>query len=348
MSIATIPLPFAASLLAGIVAVRVMLVARKSGGPNLLIGLLFALLGIQTVLTGFRFIYGLEIVMFIQPMLAMLVCPVAYLAFKRLRGSGDAYSLKLDLWHVLPAPVVAIIVWFDLITVIPVDSIIWFSFLVYSALLFRDVREGPDTFERFGTDDIQALVIARATTLGLLVVIMTFDVLMFLNLKYWSGSLTQGLIIFGSLLLIVMSATILIVPTSLPISVMAKVLHQSAVEKHAVVTDEDLETFKRIDELMTTRKPYQDPNINITRIARQLQLPARSVSNAVNRVRHQNFSLFINQLRVNDACSLLENTDMSVTDIMFAAGFQTKSTFNREFLSITGYSPSSYRREKVS
>jgi AraC-like DNA-binding protein len=127
-----------------------------------------------------------------------------------------------------------------------------------------------------------------------------------------------------------------------------KRLHQSTVTNLAVATEEDIETFNRLEELMNTRKSYQDPNINITRIARQLHIPARSVSNAVNRVRNQNFSLFVNQLRVFDACSLLENTDMPVTEIMFAAGFNTKSTFNREFLSITGYSPSNYRKVKTS
>ncbi len=88
----------------------------------------------------------------------------------------------------------------------------------------------------------------------------------------------------------------LIVPTGFPVLVIAKVLHQSAIKKHAVATKEDLDTFKRIETLMTTRKSYQDLNINISRIVRQLQLLARSVSNAVNRVRHQNFSLFVNQL----------------------------------------------------
>ncbi len=348
MSIATVPLPFAASLLAGIVAVRVMLVTRKLGWPNGLISLFFALLGVQAILTGFRFVYALESVVLIQPVLAMFVCPVAYLAFRSLRGPGNEHLLKSNFWHFLPAAMMAFIVWFDFKIFIPVDSIIWFSFLVYSVLLFREVREGPDTFERFGTDDTQALVTARITTLCLLIVIMIFDVLVFLNFKYWGGSLIQEIMFFGSILLIVMSAAMLIMPSDFPIPVVIKRLHQSTVTNLAVATEEDLETFKRLEELMNTRKSYQDPNINITRIARQLHVPARSVSNAVNRVRNQNFSLFVNQLRVFDACSLLENTDMPVTEIMFAAGFNTKSTFNREFLSITGYSPSNYRRVKTS
>lgn len=345
MSIATVPLPFAASLLAGIVAIRVMLVTRKVGWPNGLISLFFALLGVQAILTGFRFVYALEFVVLIQPVLAMLVCPVAYLAFKSLRGSGNEQLLKSKFWHLLPAVMMAFIVWFDFRIPIPVDGIIWFSFLVYSVLLFGEVREGPDTFEGFGTEDTQALVTARITTLCLLIVIMIFDVLIFLNFRYWGGSFTQEIMFVGSILLMLMSATMLIMPSDFPIPVVIKKLHQSTVANQAVATEEDLENFKKLEEHMSTKKTYQDPNINITRIARQLHIPARSVSNAVNRVRNQNFSLYVNQLRVFDACSLLKNTDMSVTEIMFAAGFQTKSTFNREFLSITGHSPSNFRKE---
>jgi AraC-like DNA-binding protein len=348
MNIATVPLPFAASLLAGIVAVRVMLVTRKLGWPNGLISLFFALLAVQAILTGFRFIYALKFVVLIQPVLAMLICPVAYLAFISLRGPGNEQLSKSNLWHLLPTAMMALIVWFNFSIPIPVDIIIWISFVVYSALLFREVREGPDTFERFGTDDTQALVTVRIATLCLLIAIMIFDVMIFLNFRYWDGSITQEIMILGSILLIAMSASMLIMPSDYPIPVVMKRLHHSVVANLAAATDEDLETFKRLEEIMNTKKSYQDPNINITRIARQLHIPARSVSNAVNRVRKQNFSLFVNRLRVFDACSLLENTDMPVTEIMFAAGFQTKSTFNREFLSITGHSPSNYRREKIS
>jgi len=95
---------------------------------------------------------------------------------------------------------------------------------------------------------------------------------------------------------------------------------------------------------MDAKSPYLDPNISISRIARQLQLPTRAISSAVNRTQSRNFSQFINQYRVQTACELLTTTDHPVTEIMFNAGFQTKSTFNREFLAVTGQSPSSYRR----
>ncbi len=345
MSITTVPLPFAASLLAGIVAVRVMLVTRKVGWPNGLISLFFALLGVQAILIGFRFEYASEFVVLIQPVLAMLVCPVAYLAFRSLPGPGTDQMSKSNITHLLPAAVTAVIIWLDLKIPIPIDSVIWASFMIYGALLFSEIWEGPDRFERFSTDDVQVLVSARITTLCLIIVIMIFDVMIFLNFKYWDATFTQEIVILGSILLIMMSAAMLIVPSEFPIPVVIKRFSQSLAEDKISATEEDYKTFKKIEELMLNKKPYHDPNINITRIARQLNIPARAVSNSVNRVKNQNFSQFVNQFRVLEACSLLEGTDMPVTEIMFSAGFQTKSTFNREFLSVTGKSPSTYRKE---
>lgn len=345
MSIATVPLPFAASLLAGIVAIRVVLVTRKVGWPNGLISLFFALLGVQAILTGFRFEYAMEFAVRIQPVLAMLVCPVAYLAFKTLQGPENAPLSKSNIFHLVPAVMTAAVVWLDVKIPLPVDAIIWASFMVYGALLLREIKEGPDGFERFGTDDTRALVIARITTLCLISIIMIFDVMIFFNFKYWAASFTQEIVALGSMLLIFMSAAMLILPSEFPVPVGISWFQQSLSTHKVTATEEDFETFKRLEELMLNKKPYQDPAINISRIARQLQMPSRTVSHAVNRVRNQNFSQFVNQFRVLDACSLLKSTELPITDIMFAAGFQTKSTFNREFLSVTGQSPSSYRKE---
>lgn len=344
MSIATVPLPFAASLLAGIVAVRVMLVTRKVGWPNGLISLFFALLGVQAILTGFRFEYAFGFVVLIQPALAMLVCPVAYLAFRSLRGPDTGQISKSNVAHLLPAAMTAVVMWLDIKIPVPIDSIIWASFMIYGVLILSEIWDGPDTFERFNTDDVQALVTARIVTLCLIIIIMIFDIMIFLNFKYWDAKFTKEIVVLGSILLITMSAAMLIVPSEFPIPVVIKRFSQSLTTDQIAVTEEDHEMFKQLEELMLNKKPYLDPNINITRIARQLNIPARAVSNSVNRVRNQNFSQFVNQFRVQEACSLLESTDMPVTKIMFAAGFQTKSTFNREFLSVTGQSPSIYRK----
>jgi AraC-like DNA-binding protein len=93
------------------------------------------------------------------------------------------------------------------------------------------------------------------------------------------------------------------------------------------------------------RNLYRNPELSLDRLARKLVIPARRISGAVNRVRGMNVSQYVNEHRVRDACRRLAETDDPVTQIMFEAGFQTKSNFNREFLRVTGKSPSAWRAE---
>lgn len=348
----TIPLPLAAALLAGIVAVRVILVNRSFNWSNGLIAVFFALLGIQSILTSIRFSPAVKSTLLpVQPVLAMLICPIAFLAFRALRGSGEGRLSKLNLLHAVPAVLMAVILGFDFRLPVPIDSLIWISFLIYNILLFLEFREGPDSFERFGTEAVQALVTARIATMCLLAIILTYDVIIFLNLKYWDGVYTKEFLAMGSLLLIIVSAAVLLFPNTFPVPLAAKNLHppgsagQLATAQSATV--EDSKVYEDLERLMQTKQPFLDPNINITKLARQLKVPARSVSNAVNRITAQNFSQYVNRHRVLTACSLLSDTKMPITEIMFEAGFQTKSTFNREFLVAAGKSPSDYRKDAL-
>lgn len=52
---------------------------------------------------------------------------------------------------------------------------------------------------------------------------------------------------------------------------------------------------------------------------------------------------FVNDLRINYACQLLEENQHSITQICFEAGFNNISNFNRRFKEIKGITPQQYR-----
>lgn len=90
---------------------------------------------------------------------------------------------------------------------------------------------------------------------------------------------------------------------------------------------------------------FRDPDLTLQRIARKLSLPQRDVSRAVNDCAGVNVSQYVNRFRVEAACLALRQTDQLVTQVMFDAGFVTKSNFNKEFSRVTGTSPSGWRRK---
>ena len=102
----------------------------------------------------------------------------------------------------------------------------------------------------------------------------------------------------------------------------------SGVEEPSI---DDEMLMQRLNTMMETNRPYLEPDLTLTRLARKLGTLAKQVSAAVNRATGENVSRFINSARIEVAKSaLLEGK--TVTQAMFSSGFQTRSNFNRESL----------------
>lgn len=56
-----------------------------------------------------------------------------------------------------------------------------------------------------------------------------------------------------------------------------------------------------------------------------------------------NFSDYMNNHRINHACSLLKTTDKTITEISYEVGYSTIRSFNRNFLKYTNTTPMKYR-----
>lgn len=53
---------------------------------------------------------------------------------------------------------------------------------------------------------------------------------------------------------------------------------------------------------------------------------------------------FINEVRIGNACKLLQGSNKSIIDICYDSGFNSVANFNRQFLRIKGVTPSSYKK----
>lgn len=59
------------------------------------------------------------------------------------------------------------------------------------------------------------------------------------------------------------------------------------------------------------------------------------------------FTSYLNELRISYACRLLIETDLSISEIAFQAGFCNLSNFNRRFLNLKRVSPKIYRQQMI-
>lgn len=113
-----------------------------------------------------------------------------------------------------------------------------------------------------------------------------------------------------------------------------------------------LDVDRRLQELnaiMTSKKLYLDADLSMAQLSREADLTPPQLSELMNNKLNMNFSSYVNTFRVRAAKALLESKpSMSIIDIAFACGFNSKSNFNHVFKSETGETPTEWRRASVS
>ena len=107
------------------------------------------------------------------------------------------------------------------------------------------------------------------------------------------------------------------------------------------MTDEDNRVVGLLDDLILVSKPFLNQDLTLSQLSRRLRIPVKTLSSAINRVTGENVSRYINAARIEAAKRALTSGE-TVTSAMLSSGFNTKSNFNREFLRITGLTPSAW------
>ncbi|WEN14882.1 helix-turn-helix domain-containing protein [Rhodanobacter sp. AS-Z3] len=94
---------------------------------------------------------------------------------------------------------------------------------------------------------------------------------------------------------------------------------------------------------------WRDPDLSLERLARHLGTNTAYLSRALNEGLGLSFHALINQLRVDEVCRRLasDEVDDDLLAIAFAAGFNSKTSFNRTFKAQTGKTPTQFRESAV-
>ena len=87
--------------------------------------------------------------------------------------------------------------------------------------------------------------------------------------------------------------------------------------------------------------------LSLTKIARAVNMNANHLSENFKQVTGINFVEYVARTRFATACDLLRNGDLRISEIAFAAGFQSLSQFNRVFKRFSGKSPTDFRGERL-
>lgn len=120
------------------------------------------------------------------------------------------------------------------------------------------------------------------------------------------------------------------------------VLEEKKIEPE--ILNEDLLKLKRY---MLDEKPFLDPALTIQDISNAMNVPVRELSVLINHQLGHHFYDFVNTYRIENAKEILQDPSKSkvtILEILYEVGFNSKSSFNTAFKKHTGNTPTEYRK----
>ncbi len=111
-------------------------------------------------------------------------------------------------------------------------------------------------------------------------------------------------------------------------------LNAGQIEKYAL----------HIQQQMEEKRFFLLSDLSLVKLAKLLNIPPHYITQVLNTHLQTNFHLYVNTFRVQAACEmLLQKESLKLEVIAMESGFNSKVSFNRNFKSIMGCSPSDYR-----
>jgi len=290
------------------------------------LGVAMAVFGVQSGLTSWLLIDPAEWISAARPVLAALIPPLLYV---HARSFSVSPPRSFPHWVIhLWAPVLIL-----LDTVLSpwgqsVDALLFVIHGLYAFAIFR--LPAPQTRPRLASWKI-------ALSLWLLAM-MALDLMVTLEIRDAATLTGSRALVTGSAAVLAALAYILL--TGLNRSGPLDWLTDSPARPRT----SDPALAAQISEIMKTRQPWKDPDLTLSRLARQLAVPQRTLSATINDTFGQSFSDWINGYRVTEAQRLMQaSPGRAIVDLMLDCGFQSRSNFNRAFKAVTGVTPGAWR-----
>jgi AraC-like DNA-binding protein len=247
--------------------------------------------------------------------------------------------------------------------------LIWFIILIIPHLNFfvGNLIPWSDFRQVFG-------IVARLTSLGFVIAGL------YIALQTRQGDLVDSRIRFRNIFLLATAALIgvTLIVELLPITrdtiTVLQVLQRSAIftitlyfllsnfeirsgfffkeiPKSKTISVEDPQLSAKLQSLMEGQKAYKKEGLTIGQLAELMNEQEYRLRRLINgHLGFRNFSDFVNQYRVNEACEILSDpaqTRKTILEIAYDLGYQSIGPFNKAFKDLKGTTPTAYRKSQV-
>ena len=119
-------------------------------------------------------------------------------------------------------------------------------------------------------------------------------------------------------------------------------------QRSSLTEESAMRIHSALIELVRKNRPYTNPELSLTELAKTLSVHPNNLSQVINTFQGKTFFDYINTLRVEEFKHLVaqpQSQKFTLLALALDCGFNSKTSFNRNFKNATGLSPSEYLRK---
>ncbi|GEN74932.1 helix-turn-helix domain-containing protein [Chryseobacterium hagamense] len=110
------------------------------------------------------------------------------------------------------------------------------------------------------------------------------------------------------------------------------------------------EIYHQLSLIMNEEKLYKDPELNLNAVAKRIGVHPNTLSQTINFIENKNFYDYINRQRTEEfkrMVLLQENGKFTILSLAFESGFNSKTSFNRNFKKYMNCSPREFLKSQA-
>jgi AraC-like DNA-binding protein len=120
-------------------------------------------------------------------------------------------------------------------------------------------------------------------------------------------------------------------------------------EKSALTDEKKTEILSKVTNLLVEKKYFVRNTLSLADLAKAVNEPPHYVSQVINEKLDKNFFDLLSSYRISEAKILLHNEaldQLTIEEIAEQVGYNSKAAFNKTFKTITGVTPSEFRKNR--
>ncbi len=156
------------------------------------------------------------------------------------------------------------------------------------------------------------------------------------------------------LLLVLLFVLLIFVMAAIARGMRSNVSFESKLEENITIeneekklTGEEADKLNAVNKYMKTEKPFLNSSLSLHELAKQLDISSRELSYLINRGKGESFFDFVNKFRIQYAQEKILNSEdkkQTILEVMYASGFNSKSSFNTAFKKHSGHTPTQWKK----